>query len=300
MTQSNGKKLSMHGSAVYKGDFTHNGMLLKLHENAFTIGYSRLLTADGSATGATKFGNGVFFDLTKKNNNVYAGKPTGQDAVSSFAGIMVREPGIASGYPVLNDEVNGFQNGLLCRQGFVVYKKADVYYGTAGDYKGVEVFPFVYQNYCAFVAADDGQVYFTPKSTTFRNSDDIMVGRVVEINPDDQSVTVYVSPALLSDTASLTEAAPTMTAGTAKANSIPVKVTVGTPCTVKFSIKAGTGDFEDTDGTYTPVYDDGAKAYVLNYDFTGLAKGTDYTLRAIAISVGGAGSVTAEATTLGE
>lgn len=301
MTMQNGKKLSMHGDAVYKGGYSHNGTLLKLHENSYTLGYSRLLSADGSKAGTVKFGDGVFFDLSQKNNNVYAGKPTTEGAVAAFAGIMVREPGIASGYPVLNDEVSGFQNGMLCREGYIVYKKTDVYFGTDGDYKDTEVFPFVYPNYAAFVSAEDGKIYFTPKSTVFRSSDDIMVGRVVEINPDDQSVTVYVSPTLLSDTADITATAPTMTAGTATETTVPVTVSVGTASVVKLAYQAdGADDFEDVEGTYTPVYNATSKKWELSYTFSDLAPGTKYTLKAIAITVGGAKSVTATATTEGE
>ena len=37
--QQSGKTLSMHNEAIWKGTYTHNGMLLKLHENCYTIGY---------------------------------------------------------------------------------------------------------------------------------------------------------------------------------------------------------------------------------------------------------------------
>ena len=70
MTQ-NGKTLSMHNGAIWKGTYTNNGMLLKLHENSYTIGYSALLTADGSSAGKVKFGDGVFYDANQKNNKVY-------------------------------------------------------------------------------------------------------------------------------------------------------------------------------------------------------------------------------------
>lgn len=298
MIEQNGKKLSMHGDAVYKGGYANNGMLLKLHENSYTVGYSRLLSADGTKAGTVKFGNGVFLDLSQKNNNVYAGKPTGSGAVPAFAGIMVREPGIASGYPVHNDEVSGFQNGLLCREGYIVYKKADVYLGTGVDFPQQEVFPFVFQNYCMFVSAEDGSVYFTPKSTVSKSSDDMMVGRVVEINPDDQSVTVYVSPALLADVASITAAAPTVTAGTPTASAVPVTVTVGTSATIKLSYKKdGDEEYTDVTGSLVPVYDETAKSWKTTYTFDGLDAGTEYTFRAIAIVVGGAKSETATATT---
>lgn len=290
----------MHSNDIYKGGYSHNGTLLKLHENAYTIGYSRLLKADGTAAGTVKFGDGVFLDLAQKNNNVYAGKPTTAGAVPAFAGIMVREPGIASGYPVLNDEVSGFQNGMLCREGYIVYKKADVYLGTDADFEKQEVFPFVYQNYCMFVSADDGSVYFTPKSTVSKATDDVMVGRVVEINPDDQSVTVYVSPTLLADVADIAAATPTITAGTATASTVPVTVQVGVPSTVKFSYKSGDGDYVDADGSVVAQYDETAKKWVAAYTFEGLAAETAYTLRAISITVGGAKSVTATATTAKE
>ena len=125
MTQ-NGKTLSMHNGAIWKGTYTNNGMLLKLHENSYTIGYSALLTADGSSAGKVKFGDGVFYDANQKNNKVYAGAPTVTDAVPVFAGIVVREPGIASGYPAINDEVADFQKGLLAKEGYIEYKEAYV------------------------------------------------------------------------------------------------------------------------------------------------------------------------------
>ena len=101
----NGKTLSMHNGAIWKGTYTNNGMLLKLHENSYTIGYSALLSPNGASAGKVKFGDGVFYDAHQKNNKVYAGAPTVASAVPKFAGIVVREAGIASGYPAINDEV---------------------------------------------------------------------------------------------------------------------------------------------------------------------------------------------------
>ena len=49
----NGKTLSMHNEAIWKGTFDDNGMLLKIHENAYTIGYSALLSPDGNSAGKT-------------------------------------------------------------------------------------------------------------------------------------------------------------------------------------------------------------------------------------------------------
>lgn len=184
---SNGKSLSMHNEAIWKGTYTHNGTLLKIHENDYTIGYSALLKPDGSAGSAVKFGNGVFYNAKEKNNRVYVGSPTAPEAVPVFAGIVVREPAIASGYPALNDEVSSFQKGLLVKEGYVVYKEALVEGGEVENlYDNAKVVIGVAVN----VKASDGTVYFGAKSGS-----DVTVGKVIEINPDDKSVTVYISPA---------------------------------------------------------------------------------------------------------
>lgn len=185
---SNGKSLSMHNEAIWKGTFTHNGTLLKIHENDFTIGYSALLAPDGESAGTVKFGDGVFYNAVEKNNRVYVGAPTKDNAEAVFAGIVVREPAIASGYPVINDEVTSFQKGLIVKEGFVVYKKANVggtvveLYDNASVKIGVKM----------YAKSADGTVYFGTAKLT---GTDVEVGKVVEINPDDKSVTVYVSPA---------------------------------------------------------------------------------------------------------
>ena len=183
----NGKSLSMHSDAIYKGTYTHNGTLLKIHENDYTIGYSALLSADGASAGVVKFGNGVFYNAVEKNNKVYVGAPTADGAEAVFAGIVVREPAIASGYPVLNDEVSSFQKGLIVKEGFVVYKKGIVsdeeveLYDNASIKIGVGM----------YVASENGAVYF---ATAKAETTDVAVGKIVEVNPDDKSVTVYVSP----------------------------------------------------------------------------------------------------------
>lgn len=185
----NGKTLSMHNDAVYKGDFSHNGTLLKLHENSYTIGYSALLSKDGTQSGEVKFGDGVFYNAKEKNNRVYAGAPTVDEAVPVFAGIMVREPAIASGYPVLNDEVNGFQHGLIVKEGYVIYKSAPV--GSGSDKVNVYDSESVTFGTSLYIRASDGGAYF---GSAKADGSDVLAGKVVELNPDDKSVTVYVSP----------------------------------------------------------------------------------------------------------
>lgn len=193
----NGKTLSMHNDAIWKGTFTHNGTLLKLHENCYTIGYSNLQTPNGTASGVVGFGDGVFYDAHQKNNKVYAGAPTVASAVPVFAGIVVREPAIASGYPAINDEVASFQKGMLAKEGFIVYKEAFVCASSpsalpaskSNTYAGVSI------GYALIVSASNGAVYFAPTASDKVDNDDVVVGKVVELNPDDKSVTAYISPA---------------------------------------------------------------------------------------------------------
>lgn len=190
MLQS-GKTLSMHNEAIWKGTYTNNGMLLKIHENAYTIGYSALLSPDGQSAGVVKFGDGVFYDAHQKDNKAYVGAPTVANAVPVFAGIMAREPAIASGYPVNNDEVASYQKGMLVKEGFIIYKQGFVGAGTSrvSLYDNANV---TYETKM-YVNASNGAVYF---GSSKNDSDDVLVGKVVEVNPDDKSVTVYVSPAL--------------------------------------------------------------------------------------------------------
>ena len=197
MTQ-NGKTLSMHNGAIWKGTYTNNGMLLKIHENAYTIGYSALLSPDGKSAGKVKFGDGVFYDAHQKNNKAYAGAPTVASAVPKFAGIVVREPGIASGYPAINDEVADFQKGLLAKEGYIEYKEAYVVTTTSHSALGTKknVFDNVDLGYVLMVSASNGAVYFAQTSSDKVATSDVLVGKIVAMNPDDKTVTVFVSPAI--------------------------------------------------------------------------------------------------------
>ena len=197
MTQ-NGKTLSMHNGAIWKGTYTNNGMLLKLHENSYTIGYSALLSPDGASAGKVKFGDGVFYDVHQKNNKVYAGAPTVSEAVPKFAGIVVREAGIASGYPAINDEVADFQKGLIAKEGYIEYKEAYVVTTTSHTELGTKksVFDNVDLSYVLMVSASNGSIYFAQTSSDKVSSSDVLVGKIVSMNPDDKTVTVYISPAI--------------------------------------------------------------------------------------------------------
>lgn len=197
MTQ-NGKTLSMHNGAIWKGTYTNNGMLLKLHENSYTIGYSALLSPDGASAGKVKFGDGVFYDVHQKNNKVYAGAPTVSEAVPKFAGIVVREAGIASGYPAINDEVADFQKGLIAKEGYIEYKEAYVVTTALHTELGTKksVFDNVDLSYVLMASASNGSIYFAQTSSDKVSSSDVLVGKIVSMNPDDKTVTVYISPAI--------------------------------------------------------------------------------------------------------
>ena len=196
--QQSGKTLSMHNDAIWKGTYTHNGILLKLHENSYTIGYSALLSPDGTSAGKVKFGDGVFYDAHQKNNKAYAGAPTVSNAVPKFAGIVVREPGISSGYPAINDEVADFQKGLLAKEGYIEYKEA--YVVTTASHSALGTKKSVFDNadlsYVLMVSASNGAVYFAQTSSDKVSASDVLVGKIVGMNPDDKTVTVFVSPAI--------------------------------------------------------------------------------------------------------
>ena len=194
----NGKTLSMHNGAIWKGTYTNNGMLLKIHENSYTIGYSALLSPNGTSAGKVKFGDGVFYDAHQKNNKVYAGAPTVANAVPKFAGIVVREPGIASGYPAINDEVADFQKGMLAKEGYIEYKEAYVVTTASHSALGTKksVFDNVDLGYVLMVSASDGSAYFAQTSSDKVSGSDVLVGKIASMNPDDKTVTVYVSPAI--------------------------------------------------------------------------------------------------------
>lgn len=196
--EQNGKSLSMHNEAIWKGTYTDNGILLKLHENSYTIGYSALWAPDESSAGKVGFGDGVFYDAHQKNNKVYAGAPTVANAVPVFAGIVVREPAIASGYPAINNEVASFQKGMIAKEGYIEYKHAYVVTTASHSALGTKksVFDNVDLSYVMVVSASNGAVYFAQTASDKVSNSDVVVGKIASMNPDDKTVTVYISPAI--------------------------------------------------------------------------------------------------------
>lgn len=279
--ETNGKSLSMHSDSVFKGGVTHNGILKKIHENCFTDGYSMLLKNDGTAGATVKFGNGVFFDASQKNNRVYKGVPTVLGAIPVFAGIVVREPAIASGYPVNNDEIAPYQKGLLCRQGYVEYKHGNVCTGSSTMITDIKLFGKVFPHHCLWVNKTDGSAYFSAKSTVYYQSGDVMVGRVVSVNPDDESITVQVTPSLQADTSDIDGATPTITVTTDDVTNteIPFVSSQGVEGDIVVSYKLHSGSTYTVLGTFTPVLNEAGTAYEASVKLEGLTKNTAYDIK---------------------
>lgn len=212
--------LSLKGNKVYKGDSTHNGMLLKVHENAFTTGYSDLLSPDGKNKGETRFGNGVFYDLARKDNALFTGSPTYQGAFPYFAGILCRQQDIASSYPVYANKNTSFNKGLLVKEGYLNYRVA--LYQDA-DKKDLTVSAHLnsYVGYFFRVNLVDGYIGFS--MTNLSDATWQVVGRVVQCNPDDESVTVHISPQYWKELVAEPAANPTITAPVSDKNSITIK-----------------------------------------------------------------------------
>lgn len=279
--EQNGKSLSMHNDAIWKGTYTHNGMLLKIHENDYTIGYSQLLKADGTAGAVVKFGDGVFLDASQNNNKAYAGAPTVLGAIPVFGGIVVREPALASGYPVKNDEVAPFQKGMLCREGFIEYKKGNVCVTSGAMIENVELFNKVFPNFCIWVNKTNGKVYFTPKATVYYQSGDLMIGRVVATNPDDRTITVKVTPVLQADTTDIAGATPTITVSTSDITNteIPFVSSQGIEGDIVVSYKLHSASDYTVLGTFTPTLNGAETAFEASIKLEGLTKNTAYDIK---------------------
>lgn len=175
--EQSGKTLGLLGNDRWRGGETHNGTLLKLHDNSFTIGYSKLIPA---STVPAKFGFGAWYDKTDKNNVVYTEAPGSPNAV--FAGILIRQVHIATGYPAKNDQIDEHNKGLLAKDGYIVYKTG--FDASTGDedkaYADVEVGMLLCINDAT------GRPTFAEVCPVSH----IVAGVVIAMNPDDSSWTV--------------------------------------------------------------------------------------------------------------
>lgn len=179
--EQTGKTLSLLGTPRWKGTATHNGGLLKLHDNSFTAGYSSLATA---ATVNAKFGFGAWYDSSAKNNAISTVRPA-SNAV--FAGILIRQPHIASGYPAQNDEIHEYNKALLCKEGFITYKTGFNASTGAED----QTFTDMAVGMGLFINHLNGRQHFAADLATVAGH--TQVGKVIMVNPDDLSVTVKVT-----------------------------------------------------------------------------------------------------------
>jgi hypothetical protein len=180
--ESAGKDLTLLGNDVFRGAPTHNGTLLKLHDNSFTTGYSSLTP---HATIPAKFGFGAWYDGTLKNNAIFTVMPAGVGAEPIFAGILARSQAIASGYPAKNNQIDSYNKGTLVKDGYLVYK-------TAYDpVTGLEDMAYADVELGMLLCINEANGRFTFAAAA--PVDFTAVGRVILINPDDESWTVKLT-----------------------------------------------------------------------------------------------------------
>lgn len=180
--EETGASLSMTKSAVLKTTAEDNGLLEKIHEGAYTFGYTKLVPASGDA--GVEFGSGAWYDASEKNNTVYAVKPSGEGKAPVLAGVFVRQPYIAAGFPARPDRIEPHNKGLICYEGKVKYKT-----GLTAD-GDVQTFADVQAGWGAYISDTTGKVYF---AATDPNSGYTKFGKIIRMNPDDSSFTVKVS-----------------------------------------------------------------------------------------------------------
>lgn len=214
MEQTPGGTITMLGDDRWKGGATHNGTLLKLHENCFTAGYSKLTPL--SDVSNPEFGFGVWYDASLRNNHVFQAMPTGGTTSPVFAGILTRQPGIANGYPTANKEIAPFQRGLLAKEGFLVYKT-----GTSGATLNDQHFTDIRVGMYLHCNNLNGRPRFSALATITGYT---LAGVVVMLNPDDLSWTVNVSTLLAKATA-VTSADVTSAINAAIAGQIATNIT---------------------------------------------------------------------------
>jgi len=178
--EQSGKTLSMTGDARWKGTATHNASLLKIHDNSYTTGYSKITPAVGVLP---KFGFGCWYDAALKNNQVFCAMPAGVGAKPVFAGILARQPHIATGYPARNDTVDEHNKGLLVKDGYLIYKTGYTAAVEDLDFDDIEV------GMVLAIDEEDGRFTFAAAAP----ADFFEAGVVIALNPDDKSWTVKLT-----------------------------------------------------------------------------------------------------------
>lgn len=186
MEQTSGISLGIGaGAPVYKAGASVNGTLLKLGvNNVYTTSFSNVLTPAGVQYEAElMFGNGVFYNAPSKDNVVYAGAPTVASAVPVFAGIVVRSPAIQGAYPANGEGAYQYNKVNIVKDGYMIYRSGINLSAAAVTFSSAEI---VVGNYI-YVRNTDGAVAFGASATSAGFT---TVGRIVQLNPDDESWTV--------------------------------------------------------------------------------------------------------------
>ena len=183
MYEETGDSLAMTKAAVMKTAATENGYVEKIHENCYTFGYSKLTPF--SATVNPKFGSGVWFDASLRNNQVFVVMPAGGTTVPQFAGILVRQPQIASGFPTRPDTIDPQNTALIAKHGPTTSQT-----GLAADGTTVQTIADVQVGFNMYVADATGTMHFAASDPLTGYT---KVGKIVRLNPDDSSFTVKLT-----------------------------------------------------------------------------------------------------------
>jgi hypothetical protein len=186
MIETSGFSLSIQ-TGIYKPSASVNGVQVKIGiNNVFTLSGSALLNPDGTAesNGAT-FGNGLFYNAAAKTNALYIGAPTVANAAPKFAGIIIRSMGVEGSYPNGGELVHSHNKFDIARDGYWRYRSGITTAGAALVFSNAVILIGAY----AYVRNTDGAVAFGSAATAAGFT---TIGRISELNPDDQSWVVHV------------------------------------------------------------------------------------------------------------
>ena len=198
MEKTSGIPLSLTGNNIWRGGNKSNGKLQLLHNFHLTTGYARiviqpLLQTELDAAGAigVPFGNGVWYDRTKKSTEpgvIYAGVPTAGSPTPKLAGVLAYEAGLASGMPAANNGIQPMNKGKLIKRGFVMYKTGKAAAaGAAIAYSGINDATMY-----AFVENATGDPVFAAQTSYSAAGVPVLanctyLGNIVHLEPENES-----------------------------------------------------------------------------------------------------------------
>lgn len=178
--EESGDSLLTTAASLFGTTAKENGIQEKIHELAYTTGYSVLIPNPAAGVGNPKMGTGVFYDLTEKNNKVYVVKPSS----GALAGILIRQNYIKTGFPSRPDEVDPSNKALLMKSGYLKYKT-----GIAADGTTVQTFATVNVGWGMYISETTGVQHFAASDPA---TGYVKVGKVYRLNPEDKSFTVKI------------------------------------------------------------------------------------------------------------